>query len=214
LTKRGNMFGWSLPPGCGKLPGEESELPNHIICPNCQSHLDFSTMETYRHEPVPERIPFNPEFHNPHAAVLNPQTNELEIIEVWGDTAITVVCRQCGTESTGEAVYADEIVSLSALHIPEIMAEYSTYESWEVAAVGEPFYSIPYQVLNLLKWNQPLYNALDRVWYFFKKCYQPRQCIWVNGLGDRLCCSKDLHHEVWYLNDVEILRRVYGKPKG
>lgn len=36
------IFGWSLPPGCGKLPGEEEypcdlcgEFPDNCICPEC-----------------------------------------------------------------------------------------------------------------------------------------------------------------------------------
>ncbi len=31
-----SIFGWSLPPGCGTLPGEESEAP---CCENCPEEV-------------------------------------------------------------------------------------------------------------------------------------------------------------------------------
>lgn len=46
-----SIFGWSLPPGCGTLPGEEDEAPCEVCgqfvddcicpeCPVCASHGD------------------------------------------------------------------------------------------------------------------------------------------------------------------------------
>ena len=49
------IFGWSLPAGCGTLPGEEDEGPclvcgNHIddcICPECQECGDVGNPSCY-----------------------------------------------------------------------------------------------------------------------------------------------------------------------
>ena len=53
------LFGWSLPPGCGTLPGEEEDYPcevcgkhaNRCICPECPECSEFGRAQCYELRP-------------------------------------------------------------------------------------------------------------------------------------------------------------------
>ena len=52
---RGNLFGWSLPPGCGATPGEEESYGCEVcgvdvdscVCPECLTCFEVGRPECY-----------------------------------------------------------------------------------------------------------------------------------------------------------------------
>ena len=207
-----SKFGWSLPAGCGKLPGEEDEEPDHYVCPECNHRLDWNAMETCYHKPAVQWITYNPDYHSEWVKKqcrVNPITNVLEFEEYLGGDFTTIICRNCGCETAGDAVFCDDIYDeFSKLHIPEIQELYSDYEQWEDAAPDAQTVIRHYKLIELLglKRGTPLYTALDCNWYFLRKftVAPTTYIVWLNGTGEKLVKENNFYYTRWYLNEVQI----------
>lgn len=97
------LFGWSLPAGCGTLPGEEDEMPDRYTCPKCDARIDIdkpsevTTAEDWN--------PFDPEFHSKwNHTRINPETGVKEVLE-HAENFFYYDCPNCGHRSEqGELV--------------------------------------------------------------------------------------------------------------
>lgn len=79
-----SKFGWSLPPGCGKLPGEEPETPDYFACPQCDCQVDIS--QASHVESGEDWLVYDPEYHNDWGGSkrTNPETGITEILaDFW-----------------------------------------------------------------------------------------------------------------------------------
>jgi hypothetical protein len=97
-----SVFGWSLPPGCGRLPGEEPE-PVQPRCSHCNGFLPWKPDRTENWESW-TKVPV--EYARKHDGMkygeckchrLTDDPNVVEEIE-WAGTTLIWTCKRCGKE--------------------------------------------------------------------------------------------------------------------
>lgn len=198
-----SIFGWSLPPGCSSLPGEEDETPDHIACAKCAARLPLQATRSERWEEWSAYAPSDSAIA-PGCVRFDTATQRHEYLADSGSTEFWD-CPHCGHASTVlNAVYAEDIAdNFANLHIPEILSKYPTWAVWEYAAMPSDVMDLPPGVAALAR-QEGLYH--NRVWYWVERFHNQMDSTdcWTDGFGTTLSYIRSVYQQKLLLNWTDL----------